>query len=452
MRRIVLSEFGRLNCWRRPEPPPAATPMEAWLEERLYERLYKLEQRLGPEHGEIFKWHRLYAQPTQWVGVIQMPGLQLEIVPKIDARGPEEAEEARHNLLYMLSVAGYVPIRFRETASLITRKAPLGETLAAIFAQRLVAELLRGPERSYQRQEENLRLFKGKLKIAPHLRQNSAHRARFFCEFDDFTADTELNRIFKAACRLLTASMRMPKTLEQLGHALLILEDVQDVAVGAPLLDRVVIDRRNARFEELFVFCRMLLEGHAPGAASGGTKTYSLLFDMNAVFEKFVAAFLRKRVLPLLPGHQLVEQGKRQGKFLVRQEGRGVLQLKPDLTVIAPDDAKLVIDTKWKRLQSEREDGRLRIGNADLYQLYAYADRFDARRSLLFYPKLPQSREQDFELMDPHENRTGRHLGVRFVNLHRNLGTAGQRQALAEELKTMIETGLAATPSTPRHC
>lgn len=449
MKRIVLSEFGRLNCWRRPEPPPADTPTEAWLEERLYERLYKLEQRLSPEHGEIFRWQRHHAQPTQWVGVIQMPGLQLEIVPKIDAGGPEDetVEEARHNLLYMLSVAGYVPIRFRETASLVTRKAPLGETLAAIFAQRLVAELLRGPERAYRTQEENLRLFKGKLKTAPHLRQNAAHRARFFCAYDEFTSDTELNRVFKAACRLLTASMRMPKTLEQLGHALLLLEDVQDVAVNAPLLDRVVISRRNVRFEELFVFCRMLLEGHAPGAASGGTRTYSLLFDMNAVFEKFVAAFLRKRVLPLLPGHRLVEQGKRQGKFLVRQEGRGVLHLKPDLTVIAPDGARLVIDTKWKRMQSEREDGRLRIGNADLYQLYAYADRFDARRSLLLYPKLPQSREQDFELVDSLENQTGRHLGVRFVNLHRKLGSAAERQALAEELKTLIETGLAVAPA-----
>jgi 5-methylcytosine-specific restriction enzyme subunit McrC len=417
--------------------------MEAWLEERLYERLYQLEQRLSPEHGDIFKWHRHHAQPTQWVGVIQLPGLQLEIVPKVDTGGLEEAEEARHNLLYMLSVAGYVPIRFRETASLVTRKAPLGETLAAIFAQRLVAELLRGPERSYRRQEENLRLFKGKLKIAPHLSQNAAHRARFFCEYDDFTVDTELNRVFKAACRLLTASMRMPKTLEQLGHALLLLEDVQDVAVSAPLLDRVVIDRRNAHFDELFVFCRMLLQGHAPGAASGGTKTYSLLFDMNAVFEKFVAAFLRKRVLTLLPGHRLVEQGKRQGKFLVRQGGRGVLHLKPDLTVIAPDGSTLVIDTKWKRLQSEREDGRFRIGNADLYQLYAYADRFSAKRSLLLYPKLPQSRDQDFELMDPQENRTGRQLGVRFVDLHRDLGMSVQRQSLAAELKTMIESGLA---------
>ena len=442
MKRIVLSEYGRLHCWCDPDAPPPDTPREAWLEKRLFERLYRLEKRLSREHGEIFKWHRNEARPTSWVGVIQMQGLQLEIVPKIDAVSPgeESVEEARRNLLYILTVAGYVPIRFRETASLVTREAPLGETLAAIFAQRLVAELLRGPERTYRKQEENLRLFKGKLMIAPHVRRNSAHRARFVCEYDEFTQDNDLNRVFKTACRILTASMRRPKTLEQLGHALILLEDVEDVNVTAPLLDRIVIDRKNARFEELFVFCRMLLEGHAPGVAAGGTRTYSLLFDMNRVFEEFVAAFLRKHVMPRLPGHQLVLQGRRQKKYLVREGARGLLQLKPDLAVISPSGEKLVIDTKWKRLRAERENRRARIASADLYQLYAYANRFGARRGLLLYPKLPQSKERDFDLLDTADSPTGHHLGIRFLDLHRNLSLSSERQNLAAELKTLTES------------
>lgn len=444
MKRIVLSEYGRLHCWRGAGAAPQDTPREAWLEDRLFDRLYRLEQRLSREHGQIFKWKRHEAQPTSWVGVIQMQGLQLEIVPKIDAVGPgeEDVEEARRNLLYMLGVAGDVPIRFRETANFATRKAPLGETLVAIFAKRLVAELLRGPERSYRKQEENLRLYKGKLKVAAQLRHNAAHRARFFCEYDEFTQDTDLNRAFKGACRLLTASMRLPKTLEQLGHALLLLEDVGDVEVTPTLLDRVVIDRKNARFEELFVFCRMLLEGHTPGVAAGGTRTYSLLFDMNRVFEEFVAAFLRKRVMPGLPGYRLVVQGRSQGKYLVREAGRGLLRLKPDLAIIGPTGERLVTDTKWKRLQPEKVNRRARIGAADLYQLYAYSHRFDAHRSLLLYPRLPESEVRNFDLVDPTESPTGRQLGVRFLDLHRNLGLRSEREALASELKELIESAL----------
>ena len=202
----------------------------------------------------------------------------------------------------------------------------------------------------------------------------------------------------------------------------------------------VVIDRKNTRFEELFVFCRMLLDGHAPGVAAGGTRTYSLLFDMNRVFEEFVAAFLRKRVMPGLPGYQLVLQGRRQRKYLVTESGRGLLRLKPDLAVVSPTKDKLVIDTKWKRLRPERENRRAQIASADLYQLYAYSHRFDAHRSLLLYPQLPGSEVRDFDLLDPADAPTGRHLGVRFLNLHRNLGLGAERQVLAEELKDLIET------------
>lgn len=448
MKRIVLSEYGRLRCLRGRETAVPDTPSEAWLDERLFERLYRVEQRLSREHGEIFKWRRNEARPTSWVGVIQMQGLQIEIIPKIDGIGTGGLDEARHNLLYMMSVAGYIPFRFRETAGLVTRKAPLGETLAAIFAQRLVAELLRGPDRGYRKREENLRLFKGKLMVAAQLRHNAAQRARFFCEYDDFTQDTDLNRGFKAACRLLTASMRLPKTLEQLGHALLLLEDVGDVEVTPTLLDRVVIDRKNARFEELFVFCRMLLEGHAPGVAAGGTRTYSLLFDMNRVFEEFVAAFLRKRVMPGLPGYQLVVQGRRQKKYLVKEAGRGLLRLKPDLAIIAPSGDKLVIDTKWKRLRPEKANRRARIAAADLYQLYAYSHRYDAHRSLLLYPRLPESVVRDFDLVDPSESPTGRQLGVRFLDLHRNLGLSSERNVLANELKDLIDSAFQA-PTIP---
>lgn len=445
MRRIVLSEYGRLHCWRRSEPPPPDTAREAWLEERLFDRLYRHEAKLTRQYKAIFQWERHLAKPTQWVGVIQIPGLQLEIVPKIDASDDESEnlDEARNNLMWMLSLSGLVPFRFRETASLVTRKAPLGEMLAEIFAQRLVAELLRGPERSYRSRQENLRLFKGKLQLHSHLQKNAAHRARFFCEFDEFTEDTDLNRVFKAACRLLTSSMRRPKTLEQLGHALLLLEDVGEEPAIASLLDRVVIDRKNARFEELFVFCRMLLAGHAPGVAVGGTRTYSLLFDMNQIFEGFVAGFLRKRVLPQLPGYRLVLQGKGQRKHLVKEGNRGYQHLKPDLTLISPAGEKLVIDTKWKRL--ERDKGS-RISTSDLYQLYAYADRFDAQQSLLLYPLLPKSREQNFALLDPFEVPTGKQLGVRFLDLHRNLGQAVHRQALADELTALIESAFDPTP------
>ena len=143
----------------------------------------------------MFEWSEGFVRATQWVGVVQVPGLQVEILPKVDvlAAGAEVGggtaeHEARRNLLIMLAVSGDVPVRSRDIARLAARRAILSETLAEIFADRLRRELLRGPERGYVEQVENLRQFKGKLLVSRHVVRNAAHRERFWCRYDEFVA------------------------------------------------------------------------------------------------------------------------------------------------------------------------------------------------------------------------------------------------------------------------
>ena len=145
----------------------------------------------------------------------------------------------------MLAVAGDVPVRSRDVARLASRQAPLSETLAAIFADRLLGELLRGPERAYLQREENLRRFKGKLLISQQTLKNAAHRERFFCRFDEFCDDTVMNRIFRAACRVLLETTRTPSTQDLLRHCLLVLDQVEDVVIHDELFDRVTLTRQS---------------------------------------------------------------------------------------------------------------------------------------------------------------------------------------------------------------
>ncbi len=52
---------------------------------------------------------------------------------------------------------------------------------------------------------------------------------------------------------------------------------------------------------------RLLLAGRTPIDQAGATPTFSLLFDMNKVFERFVAAILRRYVAPGLPAVAIFE-------------------------------------------------------------------------------------------------------------------------------------------------
>ena len=407
-----------------------------YLEQRLYNRLKRFDQRGRAEKDRVFSWGDRSAQTTQWVGVIQVPGLQVEILPKIDEadlNGKDGKEtQARRNLLYMLSVAGQVPVRERDVARLTSRKASLSETLAAIFADRLRRELLRGPERAYIRREENLRKFKGKLLIAQQVRHNAAHRERFFCRFDEFSEDTLMNRIFRAACRVLLNAAHTPSTQDRLRHCLLLLDGVEDVFVHDELFDQITITRQNERFADVLHFCRLILQGRSPTVQAGRERSFSLLFDMNRVFEDFVTAFLKKQVIPHLDGYRLYPQAKSQRRHLMRDGGRGVLPLQPDI-LITSNDRQLVLDTKWKQFSGT-------VGSDDLYQLYAYTKRYECQRSVLLYPQVSEAKCLDFDLMDTNE-ATGEQVGVRFVNLRRDLHKRSEKDALACELTHIVQEG-----------
>ena len=434
MKPFVIQEHTKIVRRDGESTPP-------YLEQRLYDRLKRFDQRGRTEKDRVFSWGDRSARTTQWVGVIQVPGLQVEILPKIDEadlNGKDEKEtQARSNLLYMLSVAGQVPVRERDVARLASRKASLSETLAAIFADRLRRELLRGPERAYIRREENLRKFKGKLLIAQQVLHNAAHRDRFFCRFDEFSEDTVMNRIFRAACRVLLNATHTPSTQDRLRHCLLLLDGVEDVFVHDELFDQITITRQNERFADVLHFCRLILQGRSPTVRSGRERSFSLLFDMNRVFEDFVAAFLKKQVMPLFDGYRLYSQAKSQQRYLMKYKDTnqgGVLLLKPDILIKTPNgDQQFVLDTKWKQFSRK-------VGRNDLYQIYAYTKRYECHRSVLLYPHVPGAKCLDFDLMDTN-GATSEQVGVRFVDLRRDLHKRSERDALACELTHIVKKG-----------
>ena len=111
------------------------------------------------------------------------------------------------------------------------------------------------------------------------------------------------------------------------------------------------------------------------------------------------------------------------------------VRLHPDILIdTATANARVhILDTKWKDLG---EDGR--PSNADLYQMFAYFQRFGGRRNILLYPKTSeqQGTGSTFEVFREDAEKSGEVL-VRFLNMDRNLRR--DQLCLVEELKEIIE-------------
>lgn len=201
-------------------------------------------------------------------------------------------------------------------------------------------------------------------------------------------------------CRILLGLTHAPATQDALRHCLLVLDDVLDVPDPRALLEQIVLTRQLERFADLFSFARLILEHHTPLPGTGDARCFSLMFDMNVVFERFIARLVETRIVPQFPGLKVHTQSRGISKrhLLETHSGTPTLLLKPDLVIQPESGPPRIIDTKWKRLNGQAR--RAGVREEDLYQLYAYTMRFGAARSILLYPAVPEVGPADYRLME----------------------------------------------------
>lgn len=443
MTHVVLRERGRVHRWTEDGSPPEGGLDDVWLDARRFEQLAAADEARTSK-DRLFEWRRGDAVARSWVGVQQLPGLTLELLPKIDGEDGGAAL-ARDNLMAMLDEAGEVPLRARDHADLAVSRGPLHERLITRFARRLCEELTRGPDRGYVSRVEDLGVMRGKLVMSAHLRRNAARRDRFTCAFEELSEDTLLNRVLRAACRVLLPVVRAEPAREALGRALALLDPLTELPEPQVWVDRVVLDRRNERFADLLAFSKLVLRQLRPTGRAGRTPIFSLLFDMDKVFEGFVTAFVQRRVRPLVEGVEVHPQAKGRPTWLARGSGGQVLKLHPDL-LVERQGRSLILDTKWKRAASKSEERGAGMTREDLYQLSAYTRRFNARRSVLIYPWMAGATPRGFDLLGPDGRPDGGQILTRFVRLDRRLNRQADRELLAVELAGILNEGLEAGP------
>lgn len=432
---LSVPEFGRIDRDR--------------LSSRLIRRLQSFDERHARKFGKsVFDWSRIhYIQARNYVGVVQVSGLTVEILPKTDAEqdGADNATEpqaewvsrAQRNLVYMLSVARELPFRDRDLASQRVQRMPMLEVLIQTFVRRLLAELRRGLAHGYIRHEENLSCVKGRLLLEQHLRTNVARNDRLFVGYDEFVPDTWLNRILKAACVTLLKIARSNRNLQHLRESLLTLVDVEDHEIQGYHFDRVHLDRGTERFRPLLEFARLVLSSFNPAASVGATPTFSLLFPMEQVFEEFIGRSIRRFAADLGISRRSVHlQAARRHLWLLNdQNNAGKFRLRPDVIVDDEDgEPCTILDTKWKRLLSDRTDAKNGVSQSDVYQLYAYANRYGTANNVLLFPWVKGVTPKTYHLADDEQNRT---LRIEFVDLTADL--AHDTKSLRSDLRRAIQ-------------
>ena len=305
----------------------------------------------------------------QVVGVLSVPGVTVEILPKIDGEGDAGVRQA---LTRMLAVAWGLPIADNEPALLATQRDDLLEVLIRLFADRLLVAVRRGLPHRYRAREEDLAFLRGKLRVNRQLTRHAVRADRLACQFEELSVDTPLNRVLKAAVKRLMLAAKSAANVRRLVELRARFEFVGDSRASSR--EPVRLDRTNVAFHRLFRLARLLLGGDWQGTAMGGSEGFSLLFPMNDLFEEFVG---RSMKVALAPRDIRLQ---RTGRYALESEHERLFALRPDIVV----DGDIVIDTKWKRLRADKRT--LGVDQADVYQMLAYARAYEPSRLVLLFP------------------------------------------------------------------
>lgn len=384
-------------------------------------------------------------QAAQHVGVVRLRNRTIQILPKIYQLSEavdekDRAKEATRNLLYMLECAGHLPVREHALAPLLRFGDDWFEILTRLFASHLLEEWQRGAYRTYHTVEDDLPVLKGKWLISEQLKHPS-RRHIFAVAYDEFTADNQLNRVFRFAVEKLWQLTSDSGNRQLLGELRQWMDEVTLLPrVTAADANPAQLTRLNERFRTLLNLARLFLDGGTLQMSAGDLSTFAFVFDMNQLFEAFIASVIHRNRSEILDEKladcELLIQSRGATLFLARRGERNVFQTRPDLAIRKDRNYfPLLIDTKYKRL--DRNDLKLGVSQGDFYQMHAYAHRYECPRIVLLYPQMEGTPEPLREWFPLHSG--SKMIEAATIDLRMDMRNKQNRQNLVNELKTILK-------------
>lgn len=321
-------------------------------------------------------------QLQNYVGVVELrDGLQVEVLPKIDIV-PGSGTGDREVFARMLEELGTdVSFRSFDRTGLTTGKAPLFEVFVSMFLDEASDLVRRGIRSAYVAVESEEKYVRGKIDFSREARKGAARAHMTNLVHDELLPDRPENRLVKATLLYLRRNSRDNGNARRVIQLLPAFEGVGRCTNVDADFARCVEDRSTRAYSVLIAWCRVFLRGESFTMFKGENVATALLFPMERVFEDYVGRLLKRKALydPLVERVEL----QATGQWLF--EGRRI-SLRPDILCWCANGRRVVLDTKWKRVNGPKD-----LSVADMHQMYAYGQRYRAdgevmQHVVLLYP------------------------------------------------------------------
>lgn len=273
------------------------------------------------------------------VGVIGLPNVQIQVVPKIPA----------NHLFHLMEVGGYVP-RLADAPAMLEHDRSLWRLVAKWYLSEAEMIVRRDLMRGYEQESRILPLIRGRIDALETARLHYAGRLQYPCEYDNFTIDIALNRVLRTAARVVAASPVLERRDRRRAKA--ILSRMQDIGELRDSDLRAQSDRTTAHYSAGINLAHHIIRGHGRALQAGSKRSWTFLMRTPEAVESGILEVLRTGLSPT---------------WSVAKKGRQIvgssMTFNPDLVF---DGGAATGDVKYKLSTGD-------LGRGDLYQAIAFA-------------------------------------------------------------------------------
>jgi McrBC 5-methylcytosine restriction system component len=347
-----------------------------WLLFNDYKELQKrhidaLLQFNDNHHNKYLQVGRKGVKFRQYVGVLQVGNITIEILPKTDNSG--DKNKWRDVLLKMLKECRLLKTEYLDHAFLQLRSNSLLEIYLGLFLNRVERLVHEGLIKKYAKWEGNQLTLKGQLLFGKNISNNFVHQERFYVRYTEYSYTNCLNQLLYKTLHLFPLMTNNPNLLNGANRLLLHFPEMPDCKVNESTFEKLVFDRKSERYKEALTISKMLLLNFWPDIKGGAENVIAILFDMNKLWEEFVFRRLQRAA----DAGTIVT--RQQKKFWYNNSMGKYKWVIPDI-VVQRGGRTVILDTKWKIIKDNTPS------DDDLKQMFVYNLFFNAERSYLVYP------------------------------------------------------------------
>jgi len=333
---------------------------------------------------------------NSYVGVIQIGGLTIEILPKADNSNNPDKGTWQKVLLNMLKVCKHIQVDNVSETNLNKKYNSILEVYFEMYLNELESLIKKGLIKKYRRIQSNQNALKGKLVFSQNIQKNVVHKERFYCEHQLYDKDHLIHQILYRGL-LILKDLVNNNLKDKLNRILFEFQDYQQVMINKNHFEKLVNDRKTQPYFKTIDIAKMLILNYSPNLNSGNDNMLTLLFDMNKLWEEYIYRILQRHKPN---GYQVSFQNS--DKFWEHKT------IRPDIVITNDQDENFVIDTKWKIINANNPS------DDDLKQMFTYNLHWKAEKTLLLYPKTFQ---EDSRFGEFHYNSLQKKCKLGFVDI-----------------------------------